>query len=170
MGWDNLYKSWKNNLPELFGEDQIKVLDSLVYTLVQPLINYVRKETKEQTPTEDQNLVVSCLRIWRALLKMFDDPKAADDKDKKMIQMIIESSFIFAAIWSLCITINTECRRPFDQFFKKLCNGEIDGVPKFKNKILPNAFDRGTIYDYCYIPESQEWKNWMDFTNKEDID
>jgi dynein heavy chain len=75
MGWDNLYKSWKNNLPEMFGDDQIKVLDSLVYTLVQPLIDYLRFESKEQTPTEDQNLVVSCLRILRALLKMFDDPK-----------------------------------------------------------------------------------------------
>jgi len=39
-----------------------------------------------------------------------------------------------------------------------------------KNKILPAAFDRGTIYDYCYLPESNEWKNWMEFTNKEEID
>lgn len=35
---------------------------------------------------------------------------------------------------------------------------------------MPPAFDRGTIYDYCYLPETNEWKNWMDFTNKEEID
>ena len=44
-----------------------------------------------------------------------------------------------------------------------------------KNKILPSAFDRGTIYDYCYQPEAGdsgagEWKNWIDFINKDEID
>ena len=73
-------------------------------------------------------------------------------------------------MWSLCISIDTEFRRPFDVHFKKLFNGEIEGVPKLKNKILPSAFDRGTIYDYCYLPEANEWKNWTDFSNKEEID
>jgi dynein heavy chain len=27
MGWDNLYKSWKNKLPSRFDEDQTKVMD-----------------------------------------------------------------------------------------------------------------------------------------------
>lgn len=39
-----------------------------------------------------------------------------------------------------------------------------------KDKILPSQFDRGTIYDYCYIPDTNEWKNWMEFTNKDEID
>jgi dynein heavy chain len=73
MGWDNLYKSWKNNLPERFDEDQYKIFDNVMYTLVQPIIDYVRNEAKECTPTEDQNLVVSLLRLWRALLKVYDD-------------------------------------------------------------------------------------------------
>lgn len=30
MGWEHLYKSWKNNLPEKFGEDQFKILDQLI--------------------------------------------------------------------------------------------------------------------------------------------
>jgi dynein heavy chain len=100
---------------------------------------------------------------------VFDDGPARDF-DKKEKAQIIEQSFIFAAVWSLCITVNTEFRRPFDLQFKKICNGEIEGLPKLKNKILPSAFDRGTIYDYRYIPDKNEWKNWMDFTNKEDID
>jgi hypothetical protein len=53
MGWDNLYKSWKNNLPERFDEDQYKIFDNVMYTLVQPIIDYVRNEAKECTPTED---------------------------------------------------------------------------------------------------------------------
>jgi dynein heavy chain len=55
-------------------------------------------------------------------------------------------------------------------YFKQICNGEIDGIPKLKGKILPPAFDRGTIYDYCYYPEENVWKNWMDNTNKDELD
>ena len=53
MGWDNLYKSWKNRLPERFDADHTKVCDHLVYIIVQPCIDYVRGQAKETTPTED---------------------------------------------------------------------------------------------------------------------
>jgi dynein heavy chain len=114
MGWDHLYLSWKNELPKKFEEDQIKTLDTLVNTIVQPLIDFVRRECKETTPTEDQNMVVSMLRILRALIKPFDQETFYNERDKKTIATVIESSFVFSCIWSLCITINTEFRRTFD--------------------------------------------------------
>jgi dynein heavy chain len=80
---------------------------------VQPCIDFVRNEAKEQTPTEDQNLVVSLLRILRSMFMVFDDG-VYNDADKKQKQTVIESSFIFSATWSLCISINTEFRKPFD--------------------------------------------------------
>jgi hypothetical protein len=73
MGWNNLYLSWKNKLPEGFTEDHLKIIDSLIYTLIDPILAFIRKECSEETPTEDQNLVVSCLRIFRSLLKVFED-------------------------------------------------------------------------------------------------
>jgi len=111
------------------------------------------------------------LRLWRALLKVYDDEATYPSPlDKKATATIIESSFIFACVWSICISINTEFRRPFDQQFKKICNGDLEGIPKLKNKILPSAFDRGTVYDYVYYPETNIWKNWMDGIDKEKID
>jgi dynein heavy chain len=130
----------------------------------------VRDEATETAPTEDQCLLVGMLRIFRVCLKIFENDNTWEQYDKKQIQQIIESSFVFSTIWSLCISINTEFRRPFDVFYKKVCNGEIDGIAKLKNKILPPAMDRGTIYDYCYLPETNEWKSWIDFTNKDEID
>lgn len=41
--------------------------------------------------------------------------------------------------------------------YKKIVNGEIDNIAKLKNKILPGCFDRGTIYDYVYMPETNDW-------------
>lgn len=169
LGWQHLFESWKNTLPEGFEEEQLKVLDSLFSVVVQPCIDFVRHEAKEQTPTEDQNLVVSLLRILRSMLKVFDEGTYTE-ADKKQKQTVIESCFIFSAIWSLCISINTEFRKPFDQRFKAICNGDLEGIPKLKHKILPPAFDRGTIYDYRYLPKTNEWKNWMEFTDKDKID
>lgn len=90
--------------------------------------------------------------------------------DKKVVHAMIESCFVFAAVWSLCISINTEFRRPLDQHFKKICNGEIEMGKKLTKKILPTLFDRGMIYDYVYFPEKNEWKHWMDLVNKDTID
>ena len=170
MGWQHLFESWKNTLPECFDEDQFKVLDQLFAVVVQPCIDFIRHEAKEQTPTEDQNLVVSLLRILRSMLKEYDDNQVKDSDKKKHKQNMIESSFIFAATWSLCVTVNTEYRKPFDLRFKAICNGDVEGIPKLKHRILPTAFDRGTIYDYRFLPKTMEWKNWMEFTDKDKID
>jgi dynein heavy chain len=53
MGWKHLYDSWRNALPEVFEEEQKKVIDQLINVIVQPCIDYLRNECKEQTPTED---------------------------------------------------------------------------------------------------------------------
>jgi dynein heavy chain len=83
MGWMHLYTSWKNKLPTRFGEDQIKVLDQLVNVVIQPTLDYVFGHTKVTTPVEEQCLVVGMLRIWRALLKVFDDENHFAQFDKK---------------------------------------------------------------------------------------
>jgi dynein heavy chain len=83
MGWMHLYTSWKNKLPTRFGEDQIKVLDQLVNVVIQPTLDYIFAHTKVTTPVEEQCLVVGMLRIWRALLKVFDDENHFAQFDKK---------------------------------------------------------------------------------------
>ena len=92
MGWHHLYMSWKKNLPTSFNNDQIKVLDNLVEIIIQPTIDNIRKEQKEEAPVEDQNLVVSMLRILRALFKAFDDEAYYQSMEKKQIQEVIEHS------------------------------------------------------------------------------
>jgi hypothetical protein len=104
-------------------------------------------------------------------LTVFDNDNFITTLDKKQIVATIESCFIFSAVWSLCISINTEFRRPFDMQFKKICNGELDTMKqKLEKKILPSTFDRGLIYDYIYFPEKNEWKHWMDLVNKDMLD
>ena len=63
------------------------------------------------------------LKILRTLLNVFDDEKFYESCDKKKVQTTIESSFLFACIWSLCITVTTDFRRPFDKYFKAVVAG-----------------------------------------------
>jgi dynein heavy chain len=139
--------------------------------IVQPCLDFIRGECQETTPTQDQNLVISLFRIWRGLLNVFDNETFITTLEKKQVHGIIESCFIFSAVWSLCVSINTDFRRPFDQQFKKICGGELENMKvKLQKKILPSSFDRGLIYDYVYFPEKNEWKHWMDFVNKDTLD
>jgi dynein heavy chain len=114
MGWKPIFNSWKNKLPTCFHEDHIKTITELVEVIIQPLIDFVRNECHETTPTQDQNLVTSCFRIWRGLLTVFDNEQFITTLDKKQVHSVIESCFVFAAVWSICVSINTEYRRPFD--------------------------------------------------------
>lgn len=83
VGWYHLFESWKNKLPSSFSEEQHKILTSLVKILMDPIINFIKNEAKETAPTENQNLIVSFLRICRALLKIFDDSNFFNSMDKK---------------------------------------------------------------------------------------
>lgn len=171
IGWRPIFMCWINKLPKCFNEDHIKTITNLVDVIIQPCLDFVRNDCNETTPTQDQNLVTSCFKIWRGLLTVFDNDNFITTMDKKQAHSTIESCFIFAAVWSLCISINTEFRRPFDMQFKKICNGELDTMKqKLEKKILPSTFDRGLIYDYIYFPEKNEWKHWMDLVNKDSLD
>jgi dynein heavy chain len=33
---------------------------------------------------------------------------------------------------------------------------------------LPAVFDRNTIYDYVYYPDTQTWKSWQELVNKDE--
>jgi hypothetical protein len=117
----------------------------------------------ELTPTTDQNLFNGLLRTWTVLLKVFDDEQFIKENDKKALAVIVDSSFIYSAIWSLCTSVDTDSRKKFDLHFKKICEGQYDGFKKFSNKkVLPNQFDRGTIYDYVYESREQRWRAWTE--------
>lgn len=59
IGWRPFYNSWKNNLPTFFHKDEknkdiyLPAFDELMDVLIQPIINFVRFEAKETTPTND---------------------------------------------------------------------------------------------------------------------
>jgi dynein heavy chain len=175
VGWRPLFDSWKNTLPDCFyaegNEAHLKNIDELIDVVVQPCIDYIRDDCQEVTPTDDQSLVQALLRLWRSLLKIFDDPNYLQNLEKKKAIGIVDATFLFSAIWSVCITIGSDQRRKFDMHMKKVCDGGYEGVKKFANKkLLPSIFDKGLIYDYVYFPEEDQWRPWLDLTDRDQVD
>jgi len=177
MGWKPLIVSWKTNLPHFLVRDDknkeifLPAIDEIIDVMVQPLLDYIQKECKLTTPSNEQNIVMALLRLWRSMLKVFENEAYGEENDKKTNIAIIDSCFLWSFIWSVCCVVDTQYRRPVDLYVKKVCNGEIDGLQKFQGrKIMPGCMDRGTIFDYVYFSEKNSWSSWLDLSKKEDVD
>ena len=166
MGWKPLFTSWLKDLPECFDEEIVKSIEDLVNWLIPPLIEFVRFQAIETTPTQDQNLVRSCLRLFRVLLKIFDEDKAKMELPKKEMMTIIDGAFMFSLIWSVCASVITEFRKACNDCVRKLLLGDLDtGTKPLKKILFP---DRGTIYDHIFFPNENRWQNWNDLIDKEE--
>jgi len=141
-------------------------MDELIEVMVQPILDYIREgKVVELSPTVDQNLITGLLRTWDCHLKFFNDDAWMKDKDKKVLSSIVDSSFVYSVIWSCCVSCDTDSRRKMHDHFKKVCEGQYDNIKKFSRKVLNPCFDRGTIYDYVFFTETNEWKNWQDLSD-----
>lgn len=150
----------------------MKNIQELVDIVVDPMITFIRKQCVETTSTNDQALIQAFLRIWGTLLKNFEDSSYTENLDKRQAVSTVDNMFLFSIIWSICITCNSEFRRPIDNYLKAICDGSIEGLEKFQGnkKIIPSQFDRGLIFDYCYDPAANAWKHWMADVDKDTID
>ena len=86
----------------------------LVDIVVDPIIQFVRKKCVETSATNDQGIVQAFLRLWGTMLKNFDNEAFTAELDKRQAIQVVDNMFLFAVIWSLCITCNSEFRRPID--------------------------------------------------------
>lgn len=106
------------------------------------------------------------------MLKPFDNEKNLDEWNiekmdkKKEVEARIDGAFLFSVVWSFCITVTSEYRKPCNDKFKKLLLGDYDkGIKAPKKVIFP---DRATIYDHMYNIEENKWHNWMDLVNQDE--
>lgn len=168
LGWEVLTTSWKNfALPEFIrsNEHYSKEVEELIRIVVQPCITFVREKCKEISPTNDQNLIQALCRLWLSQLKIIegdlprDSPISPASPDKNKVIEWIDSTFLFACIWSICITVTGDYRKDVSDYLKGIYEGRHQNLEKFTGgKKMPAVFDRGLIYDYVYFSETQTWK------------
>ena len=81
----------------------------------------------------------SLLRLWSVLLKESESTGILENCEQDETKEILDSTFLFAMIWSLCITCDQDSKFKVDAKLRALCSGADETAPAFKtNKnILP---------------------------------
>jgi len=166
LGWRPVFTSWLNLLPPTLTDAHKKLIVELFERFVDPCIAYLRKGgLKELSPTSDANLVRSLMNILDCQFDKFLDPKKFAAYVTKEVFTWIEGMFLFALIWSIGITGDTNSRVKFDIFLRKILAGGIDedekksfGLldtvpppPKPYSAALPDSL---TIYHYKFIADT----------------
>lgn len=209
LGWRPLLISWVETFKkggkfnrfkdgdeykfQLFEGDASQIIN-LFDWLVDPCLCWVRRECHELSPTVDANLVMSLLNILEAILcrvakKYLDETgkfeiEPTDQKTIKQRQTDVECVFVFALIWSIGKTGNSESQKRFSKYLESILSS-LDSIesdfPGIWNALQLRSWKkpnfqalgmRGSLinpmpfkldyYDCVYIPEDGKWKFWLD--------
>ena len=146
LGWEPLLASWLAQLRPVIGGDLVALFERLFKWQLAACLQFVRREAKEQSPTEDSALAANTMRIIESMLDEFQPVAAADgaavekdgaDKgaapeaapgpahalDAATKIKWVEAVFLFAVVWGVGATGGLEDRVKFDTFLRELCSG-----------------------------------------------
>ncbi|XP_027721801.1 dynein heavy chain 7, axonemal [Vombatus ursinus] len=174
LGWRPLMLSWLNVLPVGISAIQKEFIMGLFDRIIPVAIEFVRKHTKELSPTSDTNLVKSLMNLMDCLLDEFADEAKAKVKGDSEVYSLLEGIFLFSLTWSLGASCKEEDRLRFDKIVRELMDGPIsdktrntykllNGTEKITAKPITVPFpDEGTIYEYQFISEGLgRWEAWV---------
>jgi dynein heavy chain len=89
---------------------------------LRPSINFVRDHLKELSPTVDNNLAASLMRLLDCFLLPLrpqgEGAPPVSDKDVAKLVAGVEELFFFCLVWSVGCTTNDEGRRKFDSYVR----------------------------------------------------
>jgi dynein heavy chain len=182
LGWRPLVPSWMSKLPTSMNETDRTVIKDLFEWLLEPCLYFLRKTCRSPVPTQDINMAQGLMRLldahlgpWRAAEA---DPTRPVDPNTSADLLICQ--FLFAIVWGVGATVDTESRTRFDAFLRTLLRRELPDqltTPGAPQPVLPpatrpagsikpsNLFPEGrTVYDVVVdcSAGAPPWKDWMD--------
>jgi dynein heavy chain len=117
-------------------------------------LEFMRKNIKEVSPTVNNNLVSSLMKIMDCFFIPYTETeiKKVSQEDIEILESMIENLFIFALIWSVGSTTDYDGRLMFNQWLRD----QIKSNPKVK---MPET---GSIYDYQFDDKGavKEFVSW----------
>jgi dynein heavy chain len=153
-----LIASWLDRLHKTFS-DLRKPLQLYFDQLIDPCIQFIRKQCAEPVPSVDNNLAASLMRIIDCILAPhvpLEGVPRSEEMENQLANILahIEPIFIMALVWSVGATTDRDGRRKFSTYLRNMLEEN-----NFK-ELPPQA---GLVYDYVYdYTTSQRWIPWMD--------
>ncbi|XP_019505362.1 PREDICTED: dynein heavy chain 3, axonemal [Hipposideros armiger] len=176
LGWKPLKDSYMDTLPSSLTEKHRELVNDMFMWLVQPSLEFIRLQCKFVVQTSPTHLAFSMMRLYSSLLdeirEIKDDSESPEGLTSQQVFLWLQGLFLFALVWTVSSTINTDGRRKFDLFFRNLIMGLDDNNPRpksvklTKNNIFP---ERGSIYDFYFLKQgSGHWGTWTEYITKEE--
>ena len=131
---------------------------------MRPGIDFVRDHLKELSPTVDNNLASSLMRILDCYFASF---RPKDGKPPPSAESItnfvagLDELFIFCFIWSVGATTNDVGRQKFDSWLR----AEMSTLGMGKQRPPANSDVYACLYDH----NQQKWVKWMETNDPFDM-
>jgi len=164
LGVSPLFQSWVTRLPVEFENRHRAELARLFDTYVFAALRFLRRNIKEPVPSVDNSLVASLLSLLDCMLQPYrgattGDREALDAKELDNLFLRLQPIFVFALIWSVAATADGAGRKRWDTFVRTMLSGNCE-------RSLP--LEGVSLYDSCYVHDSDEWVPWMETVKRYD--
>lgn len=183
LGWEPLLASWLARLRPVIGGDLVALFERLFKWQLAACLHFVRREVKEQSPTEDSALAANTMRLIESMLDEFqpvaapegaaataDAGKEGADKaaapeatpgpahalDAATRIKWVEAVFLFAVVWGVGATGGLEDRVKFDRFLRELCSGATPAVRSLCSFTL--RVTHSWLPTLVSLPSGQLWR------------
>ncbi|XP_060113048.1 dynein axonemal heavy chain 7 [Heteronotia binoei] len=175
LGWRPLMLSWLNQMPPTLTDLHKDFITNLFDRMVTLSVEFIRKCTKELSPTSDTNLVRSLMKLMDCMMDEFSNEAKIKTMSDRDIFSWLEGIFIFSLIWSIGASCKEDDRLKFDLIVRELLIGPMSDETREKYKLLscteqlsakiltvPFPED-GTIYEYRFVKEGEgRWEPWVE--------
>ncbi|XP_062475626.1 dynein axonemal heavy chain 7 isoform X1 [Pezoporus occidentalis] len=174
LGWRPLMMSWLNTLHSGISSVHKEFIRSLFDRMAPLCLEFIRKYTKELSPTSDTNLIQSLMNLMDCMMDEFADEDKVKEMNDQDIFSWLEGIFLFSLIWSVGASCRDDGRLKFDIILREMLNGSLSEETNKQYKLLTKfeqsskaftvPFPKGaTIYDYRFVKEGPGiWEPWVE--------
>ncbi|XP_029784654.1 dynein heavy chain 2, axonemal [Suricata suricatta] len=138
LGWKPYVQSWLEKRPKAEAEP----LQRMFEKFINKMLTFKKDYCNELVPLPEYSGIISLCKLYSALATPENGVNPADGDN---YVTMVELTFVFSMIWSVCASVDEEGRKKIDSYLR-----EIEG--SFPNK--------DTVYEYFVDPKM---RNWMSF-------
>uniref|UniRef100_A0A8C8XZF1 Dynein axonemal heavy chain 2 n=1 Tax=Panthera leo TaxID=9689 RepID=A0A8C8XZF1_PANLE len=138
LGWKPYVQSWLERRPKAEAEP----LQRMFEKFIDKMLTFKKDYCNELVPLPEYSGIISLCKLYSALATPENGVNPADGEN---YVTMVELTFVFSMIWSVCASVDEEGREKIDSYLR-----EIEG--SFPNK--------DTVYEYFVDPKMRSWTSF----------